>query len=382
MINYFWQALSLLDQAMGKVVVSFVAAAILAVGAYFYKRPKVQDALDILRLRFLPGSTTPNDQKRVRARSRLLNSLRRDQSKSGPHYGQFGKLWSLEEEARFQTGFENIHVKPRMYLTVWPALILKKRGHLRFSVQLAVQGIERLMRDGRIHLFQSASPHPVHAASFVSVRHTISAAILLQNVKGWDLTTRSILGAMLDRTSHWQNDDGGWTQWDKGETQSDLFGSAYAAHFLETAIRSDDIKSSERLLARHALMETLRYLRYCWDLDRWKLRGVCSEENVPYIFNEVSPILRAYDDPFLRDVRRHINSWLTPTGDLADWYIETCTGTSPASLCARLAYGIYRSGADKTEWVPLLDRAIHKPGDAINSADMAFLLDMTYFAAE
>jgi hypothetical protein len=239
------------------------------------------------------------------------------------------------------------------------------------------------MQDGRIRLFQSAALAPFpRETRFVSIRHTICGAILLQILKGWNLTTLNVLGAMLDPNGHWQNEDCGWPQWDRGQTQSDLWGSAYAARFLDTATRSKDIGASERALAEEALKRTLQYCRRCWDTNHWKLDGVPAEENIPYIFNELAPILIEYDAAFLREIREYIRKWLTPTGDFTDTYLKSCENTSAASLYARLAYGVYRAGASKAEWVPLLDRALHRPNDPINSADMAFLLDMTYLAVE
>lgn len=384
MAEYFWKSIGFLDQAIGKIVVTLIAAGLLAISGYILKTVRAHDAIDRLRLRFFPQRSSNYDQQYVKSRKKLITSLRNDQSTSGPHYGQFGKLWSLEEEARYQTGFEDIRAKPRMYLTLWPALILSKRRYLPFCVKLAVQGVERLVQDGRIHLFQSGapSPDPRYEKPYVSVRHTICAAILLQILKGWDLTSLSILGAMLDPNSHWQNEDHGWRQWDRGQTKSDLWGSAYAARFLDLAIRSTEIGSNERALAKCSLENTLKHVRRCWDSNRWKLEGVPEEENIPYIFNELAPILVEYDTAFLNEIRQHIKRWFSPTGDLTDLYLKTCTNTSAASLYARLAYGIYRAGGSKSAWVPLLNRALHRPKEAINSADMAFLLDMTYLATE
>lgn len=163
-------------------------------------------------------------------RRRLLDALRVDQSISGPHYGQFGRPANLEEEVRFQTGGEDIQSKPRMFLTMWPVIVLTQRRLMKSRAALAEAGVRRLMSGGRIRVFQSADANmsPIRLRPLISYRHTMCAAVILHQRTGWGADVRNIVGAMLDEQGGWQNDDGGWAQCDVQFTASDLFSSSYA----------------------------------------------------------------------------------------------------------------------------------------------------------
>jgi hypothetical protein len=204
------------------VVSSVLATCIIAGIVYPFKKGVLQDWYERCAswmsppefLEALPIETLGS------IRTKLTRQLRADQSRSGWHYGQFGRITGIGEEFRFQTGSENLRIKPRVYLTVWPALILAKHHMLPRCVAFAVRGIKRLLVDSRVHVFQSAgakmSPHA--QPEMISYRHTMCAALLLYSFQGLGAVVRDVLSAMLDPLAKWHNSDGGWAQCDKEHT--------------------------------------------------------------------------------------------------------------------------------------------------------------------
>jgi hypothetical protein len=113
----------------------------------------------------------------------IVRALLHDQSKLGSHRGQFGTSTSLSESKKWQTvgSRENVSVKPRMYLTYWPALILSRHHLANSSVTFALLAIRSLFTNNRILVTQSASPDmpPNRDPILVSYRHTMAGALIL-----------------------------------------------------------------------------------------------------------------------------------------------------------------------------------------------------------
>jgi hypothetical protein len=47
-----------------------------------------------------------------------------------------------------------------------------------------------------------------------------------------------------------------------------------------------------------------------------------------------------------------------------------------------MSYALYRAGANVSSWEPLYRKAVSHLDDRLNSADLAFLLDLTYALEE
>lgn len=311
----------------------------------------------------------------------MLRLLRADQSRSGSHFGQFGKEADLDEERRHQTGAEDIHYKPRVFLTIWPLSILRNRELLPSSVRLAEEGLRRLFKDDRVNVAESVgtTSRPDGKTVLVSYRHTIGAALPFTDNKKWPPFAKSILGSMLDPKGCWQNNDGGWAQCDRRYTDSDLYCSAYAIRFLEAALREGEIGEAEKLLAASAVDRTVEFFASRWSRDRWRYGEAISEETAPYILIEIGPVLRTRAPRLLDDVLCFVKEqWLSPSGDLSEIYKNSCSHISVLGLYARVGYALWRSDTQRTDWKFLLDRAIQYRSGPANSAERAYLIEMTY----
>jgi hypothetical protein len=317
-------------------------------------------------------------------RETLIARLKRDQSESGIHAGQFGKTTDPDNEERFLTGRENLSTKPRIYLTLWPAVILRSRGLLIDQVALALDGLCSLFSRDRIRVFQAAprqSP-PQLEASLVSYRHTIGAALLVYYLRGWVSVVRNIVSSMLDQRNRWQNSDGGWAQCDREHVESDIWGSAYAVRLIAKLLQDAIATKSQSDSIEMQIKRALAYFRGQWETNRWAVGASSSEENSMLILIEIAPILRLYEPKLLSEVISHLRTWLSPLGQLSETYMARCPGNSLSALHARVAYALYRAGEGRNTWMPLFHVATENLSDKFNSSDMAFIVDLSYAAED
>jgi hypothetical protein len=316
-------------------------------------------------------------------RAQALAALREDQSIDGAHYGQFGKSADLENEEKYQSGAEDVAHKPRMYLTSWPAIVLKKRNHLKSNVALAVRGVEAMMVRGSVRVAQtSGEVSPTKRRFLISYRHTISACLMLVLIRGWSHKETAVLGEMLDPSGHWQNKDGGWAQCDKVHTKSDLWASAYAARFLHAAVNSQDLSGDQVRASAAALERTVTFFATSWRQHRWKYKDMTLEEVVTDMLIEVGAVLHALDQDLLREVLGHVNQWIGLGGGLTHSLVRKCEGVSQFALQARMAYALHQARRPRQEWLPVFDHVLRHRHEHANAAELAFMLDMTYLATE
>lgn len=278
------------------------------------------------------SSTQINPRK---VRTALLRRLRRDQSRIGQHYGQFGRETSMGEVKKYQTGKENISTKPRMYLTVWPCITLEKHHLEPRMLALAAKGTQKIFLNDRIRVYPPATREtlPNRQPHMISYRHTICGALLLFHLRGWSPTVRNVVDAMIDKQNGWQNPDGGWAQCDREYTNSDLWGSAYAIRLLAQVIADQSAFSEqERNIASEALSQTIRYFMSRWEENKWSYGGSSSPENAPLLLIEIAPIFAESTPEFLKSVIAHFRQWLAPSGNLSKTYIASCGELSDAAL--------------------------------------------------
>jgi hypothetical protein len=323
------------------------------------------------------------------------------------HYGEFsgspGRFGSIAP------------TEPWMYQTLWATRVIAARDPSNAHVvRVATNGIEGLLarrRDNRIHATSSMSARddPHHRQlSVISIRHTICAALLFRvALPGGHSSSRSIIGSMTDPDNKWQNKDGGWAKGqdeDSGQARgyqdyraSDLWGSSYAAELLELSLIQEDLSTAAREQQTQALERTLRYLKDCWQRNHWKIRGSPAEENAVLMLTELAPVLSVRDRPFLEDVVRYCKDWMNPNGGLKDSYVKACAvhpDVTRAALYARMSYALYRAGEARDVWLPLYIEAVNefqknserapqeKSAGRLSSADLSFLLDLSYAAEQ
>ena len=315
-------------------------------------------------------------QKVVR---RLVRWLKRDQSLVGRHAGEFGRRASKKEAKHYQTGPERLEAKPRLYLTGWPCFVLGQLGLAPRSLSRAAKGVRKLFRRGSIHLSQAAAPgmDPTSQPRIVTYRHTIRGAQILASLEGSSEVVQSVIGKMLVEKSKWQHEQGGWRQCDEGVVEPDLWGSSYATDLLLAIVEKRlQCREESRARAEEALKRTIEYLRREWEEHRWAYGKLNSAQNAPLVFHEVARALHRYDPALERAVCDWITGWLTPEGTLSAAYLEQCKDISRASANARVGYALFLAGKPGREWEPLIVSALRDFGEGINSADVAFLIDM------
>lgn len=365
---------------------SLVVAAVLAVIGYMYRAGTLDSFWDwiVTWIRLSSQSfskTSHTDSAKVRAI--LLTRLRRDQCRSGVHYGQFGRGVTQGEEKKYQTGAENLSVKPRMYLTVWPSVVLAKHNLAPRMLVIARKGVEQLYHNNRIHVYQSATRHtPPHSQPhIISYRHTICGALILYHLKGSKSIVRNVIDAMIDERNHWQKTDGGWAQCDREHTASDLWGSAYALRLLSQVVADPATFSEhERNSFSQAIARTLHYFTTCWEKKKWSYGGSTSPENSVLLLIEIAPILGEVDPAFLNSVLRSVREWLSLSGNLSESYRDACKEVSHAALNARMSYALCRSSQPVESWHSLYLQATENLDQNLNSADMSFLIELSYRA--
>jgi hypothetical protein len=369
---------------------SLMAAIIGGASVYLYRVGFLSECCQPLLAIFHPTSKVFPDHQNSSQKIRgiLLRRLRRGQTlwPWSLHYGQFGK-GIPSRTGRFQGTQEPADVKPRMYLTSWPGIIMARRNVSIRNVVWATKGVLRLLArhgDNRVHVLQSVGPDeaPTGEPRVISFRHTICGAWFVYSVQGWNPITREIVDSMLDQHNDWQNKDGGWALCDHEHYRaSDLWASAYAAEMLDKALSEGVLAEAQQSLARDALTRTLQYFKETWQNNRWALRKSQSEENAVYTLVELAPFLRTHDRLFLQEIVRHVGTWLSPAGYLSHQYVSKLLvnpDLSSSALNARMSYALYRAGEKASVWEPLYRQAVKTLDERLNSADLAFLLDLTF----
>jgi len=366
------------------IAAGLITSAVVAVIAVVWRHGIVQALWERLSLTIFWYSASPESSSHSYRKmlANFVRWLRADQSRKGPHYGQFGLHAAIEEEARYQTGHEELAAKPRMFLTLWPVEILRRRGLLDYSIAIAVRGVERLLINGRVRVFQSAENRmsPTRSASVISFRHTLAAALILISSGRWSRVVHNIVGAMLDEGGGWQNQDGGWAQCDRQYTESDIYASSYALRILFESLKRRDFDIEGQKVMETSLDRTLSYFEEVWSVDKWKYGDVSSEENAPYVLSLIAPVLLERRPLLARSVIAHMRSWMTQANTPSQLYLHQCANDSLLALCSRLAYAMYRAGAEKVMWHSLFEYGLEHLGETANSAEISFMLDLLYVA--
>lgn len=364
------------DLSIG-VLSSIIASALVAVAVFSYRTPPLSRWIGRDRPTSLPsvGSSNWNRLPLRHVLRRLMTRLRQDQSRTGLHAGQFGRSASGEE--KWQTGLEDIQVKPRIYHTLWPVAVLTANRLLRGNRRYAVDCIRRLFVRDRVRVYQAAvTDMPTTGQpQIISYRHTMGAALILRYADPRNSIVRDVLSAMIDLKGRWQNDDGGWAQCDKEVIGSDLWGSAYAARLLDAAIEDQGLIEQERQICVTALNRTISYFRTQWAERHWAYGGSKAEENAVLILIELAPLLAKHDRPFLGEVVAAFKAWLTPLGRLSDGYLDRLEMRDEMiTAYARMGFAFRRA---EEEWIPLYAAAMEHLNERANAAELAFLIEMT-----
>lgn len=365
------------------VVSSVLATMLVAAVAYLYRHGYLAEWWYVVS-EWFPGHVVDSREPQLsvgKFRRSLIRRLVHDQSRTRIHRGQFGKSTSLAEITKYQKNPEELASKPRMYLTFWPTVILKSRDLAPRAVRLAVEGVRQLYENNRIAVRQAISREmlPQKQPTMVSYRHTMCGALFLYHQLGWNTTSSAVVDLMLDERNAWQNADGGWAHSDRDVVESDLWGSVYALRLLDLVLQNTNSFSYiAQKRAGDALAATLRYLTQAWQASRWSYGGAASEENAVLLFIDAAESLRQHDSALHEQVKSHIRSWLSPSGDLSDTYLKACHGVSAGQLYARMAYALFRGQENSSVWGRLFERVVRDGGDVLVSSEMAFMIDLSY----
>jgi hypothetical protein len=258
------------------ILTSLAATILVAVFVELYRRGLLREFLDIILYYIKPSglrAVRSSAPKISTLQGDIVRCLLKDQSRFGIHKGQFGKSNDKQKARSWQnkdTG-ENITLKPRMYLTFWPTVVMHRHKIARRSVELAYAGIQRLFFNNQVLVAQSAAPNmaPYGKPPMpVSYRHTMAGALVLAEFKPWNSITYAVVDAMLDPKNNWQNESGGWRQVSKGFSGDDLWAGAYAARLLKAALYpSSPFSDIPRDIATKRLERTLFFLQEHWERE-------------------------------------------------------------------------------------------------------------------
>lgn len=284
------------------VLASIVAALILAftrdawqetgLGAMMSKTARASVPRFLLRRRNLL-------RDRRTATAYLLQWLRRDQSRRGLHFGEFGRQAQIQEESRFQDRPTDFAAKPRLYLTGWPCFILHELGMGERSLEFAITGITRLLASGPIQARATVPAHPEFVPTVASFRHTFRAVQILYRLQPSNDIVVDLIGQMVDPHKKWQHADGGWPQFES-DRRSDLWATTYAVALLHRASQNCDplFKGTKREIA--ALIENgTAFLQDEWHRNKWKYAKASAAHNAIQICHELSDCLKSRDHQFL-----------------------------------------------------------------------------------
>lgn len=370
------------------ILASIIAAAFVGLVVAAYRSPHFRMLLDslfiALRLSITrrPGGVPPT---LLDLRKRIIRLLVADQSLRGIHRGQFGKATPVSESKLWQIPnagkAENIRIKPRMYLTYWPILIMHRHGVAPRSVSLARLSIESLFSNNRIRVAQSAAPNmaPDRDPMLISYRHTMAAALILSSFEAWNSITRSVLDAMLDPRNDWQETNGGWRQVSADFYAADVWASAYAAQLLAVCLKTNSpFSKAEKTRAQELLVSTLSFLEEQWNSTAWAFGELTSEEVSVPLYVELVKILKRWKPSMANDCLKVFSSWLSSGGDLSDTYKANVNHIPAERLYARMAYAHFLGQNDSSIWKILFERLAQGDLSHLNSAELSFVLDISY----
>lgn len=181
---------------------------------------------------------------------------------------------------------------------------------------------------------------------------------------------------MIDPHKAWQNDDGGWPQFDS-DRRSDLWATTYGVALLHTV--STGVEPCFEAHRKHTdpiVKGGIDFLKKEWRKSRWKYAKASSPHNGIQIFHELHDCLKTRDHDFLIELHQWVLQWLTPSGTLGPSYIEACDSVTVPSANARIAYALFQYGDPDRKWEACFEAAMRTFNAGVNSADAAFLLHM------
>lgn len=367
-----------------------------------------------LAYRFAPVAKRDTGLNVLRVRRSLLRLLLRDQDWKGLHRGEFGRHRDLSHAHRWQTlGSREIpDLKPRMFMTYWPVVVLNKHKLAKSNVRLAFAAMAKLLEKyKKIPMFtgELGEKPGIPAAMKWNYRHTMNAALSLSELDRNNKHTLSVISMLLDASSGWQQGSGeyagGWWGTSDKKGTPDLWACAFALELLLLGCAGpDDHRTAEiRFAAVPRIRDTLKYLRKEWDERRWGIGNVLlPEESMVLMFIQLNPMVAESPgrdgrpslcrlselDPesheflsvLLNEVSSTMNSFNTQLGMLKESYVDLMGKQDPPihpeQLAARLAYAQWLAGG--VNWANLFDSAVNGNLGRMFSTELSFLIELTY----
>lgn len=319
---------------------------------------------------------------------KLVARILHDQSKIGNHLGQYGKSCKYIYSEKWQTksSKENLKLKPRMYLTYWPVIILRKHGLANRSTNLALSGVKRLFKDWRIPLY-SGSPglSPTKIEQNWNYRHSMAGAHLVGLCMPYNSITYNVVDQMIDERNVWQDTEtGGWWQTSEKKESPDLWASVYALKLLHMVYedRKYDVFYHNKDL-RCCIEKTIKYFKYEWINNKWSVPDkLLTEENLISMFIDLSLLLSVYMPELRKECIIYMKEWLTPRCDLSNRFLKKLKNRplpiNQGQAYSQMAYAFYLSKDELVDWRLIYKKAIMFPLNELYSSEMAFLLDCSY----
>ncbi len=375
---------------INSLIISLIIAGIGALIKFLDRKGYLHVLFNQAMFRIAPPITC--DQKLsikaiTKLQAHLIRILVKDQNNFGRHQGQYGKSYDVKSSEIWQPkgSSENLNLKPRMYLTYWPVIIMKEHGVAQRSVSYAFAGIEKLFSDGRIPLFSSApDPSPVGREQKWNYRHSMAGAHLLAINQPNNSITRSVVGQMLDKNNPWQDCTGGWWQTSEKKGKPDLWASAYALKLLDFMSKNQIVPFIQNPSSiKKTIEHTICFFETEWNSQHWGDPGrLLTEENLVLMFIELSPILSRYSPELKNKCITVMKDWLNPAGDLRKSYLERLaaqkTPIFSVQAYIRMAYAFYISNDKTIDWHPLFERVAQSSLKQLYSTEWAFLLDLSF----
>lgn len=308
---------------------------------------------------------------------RAYRLLLRDQFRIGRVYGEFGKYVSLEEMQSWNPKKERLSSKPRIYLTRWPCHVLRAHNLAPLTIARALKGLDKLFSNDIIKGLADWSEFPAARAEFDNYRHTMCAALILVEHRGWDRTTQAIVGRMVDAQSPWGTPDGGWRHSSDVEAEPDLYSCFHAAELLHEAANAAALPAPLRESAKLRLDETLDFIQGNWINSKWRYQRHNPEDMWPLAMIQLASVLRSRRPALFEEVLQALVDQLDPAGGLSHAYLAKChPKIGQERVCARFAYALYRSWPESGAYRPLWESVMHCDVRRLASLEASFLLDI------
>jgi hypothetical protein len=363
---------------LNDVFVELLAAAIVVALGWFFATGLWANAFSRVSAAFDSEVRDAGDNRGETFR-RLLRMLLRDQSRFGRHRGQFGRLRSLGQGRAWAPPVERMFSRPRMYVTRWPCRVLKSHGLAPRALALAIAGVEALFENHMILGEEDTNPLAWRRRRFVNLRHTICAALILFEQKGWEQAhVKAVVGEMLSRGDRWRR-RGGWLHSEAEPDSADLYSTLYAVQLLDAVTNCPDVSSDLAEAAEAVVQQSLVYLENEWKEHGWKYRALSAQESFPLAFIEVAEVLRRRRPELHDSVVDRLLAHRNPAGGLQSGYLAAVQDESDVSaecLLARNAYATYQALLPRSVWGPLRDAALAGNCGSLTAVEAAFLIDM------